>query len=124
MTSLAPPAPGRTGPEPVDWALASRVARRVAGRDPLTDSYLAESLREDFTEVTGRAEVLVAEFTGLRAPGAATATVLDRCPPCAQGFDFEIELRQVIAARCRDRVPDELKRRVADALGIPADEEH
>ncbi len=22
---------------------------------------------------------------------------LDRCPPCAQGFDFEIELRQVIA---------------------------
>ena len=79
MTSLAPPAPGRTGPEPVDWALASRVARRVAGRDPLTDSYLAESLREDFTEVTGRAEVLVAEFTGLRAPGAATATVLDRC---------------------------------------------
>ena len=48
---------------------------------------------------------------------------LDRCPPCAQGFDFEIELRQVIAARCRDRVPEELKRRVAEQLGLAADEE-
>lgn len=48
---------------------------------------------------------------------------LDRCPPCANGFDFEIELRQVIASRCRDQVPPELKRRVADALGLPADEE-
>ena len=47
---------------------------------------------------------------------------LDRCPPCAHGFDFEMELRQVIAARCRDRVPEDLKRRVADALGIADDE--
>ena len=46
---------------------------------------------------------------------------LDRCPPCKQGFDFEIELRQVIASRCRDKVPDELKRRIADALGIDLD---
>jgi mycothiol system anti-sigma-R factor len=44
---------------------------------------------------------------------------LDRCPPCAQGYDFEIELRQVIASRCRDRVPPELKARIADALGDP-----
>ena len=22
---------------------------------------------------------------------------LDKCPPCAQGFDFEIELRQVVS---------------------------
>ena len=78
MTSLTPVAPGRVGPEPVDWALASRVARRVSGRDPLTDSYLAESLREDFADVTTRAEALVAAFTGLRAPGVATAVVLDR----------------------------------------------
>lgn len=48
---------------------------------------------------------------------------LDRCPPCANGFDFEMELRQVIASRCRDRVPDDLKRRVAEQLGIAADEE-
>ena len=48
---------------------------------------------------------------------------LDNCPPCAQGFDFEMELRQVIASRCRDRVPEDLKRRVAEQLGLAADEE-
>src|SRR6185295_10088361 len=56
-------------PEPIDWALAGRIARRVSGRDPLATSYLAGSLASDFAEVTAEAEVLVAEFTGLRAPG-------------------------------------------------------
>jgi mycothiol system anti-sigma-R factor len=42
---------------------------------------------------------------------------LDDCPPCAHGYDFEIELRQVVASKCRDEVPLELKRRIADALG-------
>jgi len=41
---------------------------------------------------------------------------LDDCPPCLDAFDFEAELRVVISQRCRDRVPDELRRRVADAL--------
>ena len=48
---------------------------------------------------------------------------LDHCPPCANGYDFEVELRQVVASRCRDQVPPELKRRVAEALGLAADEE-
>ena len=48
---------------------------------------------------------------------------LDHCPPCAHGFGFEMELRQVIASRCRDRVPEDLKRRVAEQLGLAADEE-
>jgi len=65
-------------PDPVDWALAARVARRVAGRDPLADSYLAASLDADFQAVTVEAERLVADFTGLRASGHATAAVLDR----------------------------------------------
>jgi len=43
---------------------------------------------------------------------------LDKCPPCAQGFDFELEVRQVIATRCRDEVPPELKRRIAESLGM------
>jgi len=43
---------------------------------------------------------------------------LNRCPPCAKGYDFEIELRQVIASRCREQVPPELKVRIAQALGI------
>jgi coenzyme F420 biosynthesis associated uncharacterized protein len=64
--------------DPLDWGLAERVARRVAGRDPLSSSYLAESLRADFLELTVRAENLVADHTGLRAPGPARAQVVDR----------------------------------------------
>ena len=54
-----------SAPDPVDWKLAVRVARRVAGREPLAASYLADSLRRDFTAVTIDAEALVTEFTGL-----------------------------------------------------------
>ena len=44
---------------------------------------------------------------------------LNRCPPCQHGFDFELELRQVIARRCgNEEVPAELKARIAEALGL------
>jgi mycothiol system anti-sigma-R factor len=43
---------------------------------------------------------------------------LNRCPPCHHGYDFELELRQVIATHCHDSVPDELKQRIADAIGL------
>jgi coenzyme F420 biosynthesis associated uncharacterized protein len=72
------PASAPSRPDPVDWALAARVAHRVAGRDPLARSYLADSLRTDFRDVTVEAEALVAEHTGLRAPGPARAEVVDR----------------------------------------------
>ncbi|HXY92957.1 MAG TPA: mycothiol system anti-sigma-R factor [Acidimicrobiia bacterium] len=41
---------------------------------------------------------------------------LHRCPPCAQGFDFEVELRQVVSAKCRDEAPEELRRRITEAI--------
>jgi len=69
---------GVVGPEPVDWRLAERVARGVAGRDRFADSYLAASLHADFATASLRAEEAVAEYTGLRAPGAAVAEVVDR----------------------------------------------
>jgi coenzyme F420 biosynthesis associated uncharacterized protein len=65
-------------PEPVDWPTARRVARVVAGRDALADSYLAASLHRDFAEVTAQAEAVVADFTGLHSPGPSYAVVLDR----------------------------------------------
>ena len=68
----------RPASEPVDWALAERVARRFAGREPLASSYLTRSLHPDFEEVTTEAEELVAAHTGLRAPSPARAEVLDR----------------------------------------------
>ena len=42
---------------------------------------------------------------------------LDDCPPCGQAFDFEAELRVVIAQKCREEVPTELVERVRKALG-------
>jgi mycothiol system anti-sigma-R factor len=47
---------------------------------------------------------------------AAIQHHLDACLPCLEAFDFEAELRQVIAMRCRDQVPDELRQRIADAI--------
>jgi mycothiol system anti-sigma-R factor len=51
----------------------------------------------------------------------AIARHLDECPPCAQGFTFEIELRQVIVSKCYEQVPDDLRRRIADQIGIDPD---
>ncbi len=43
---------------------------------------------------------------------------LDACPPCAQGFDFEMELRRVVVCKCREEVPADLRAKVAEALGL------
>ena len=47
---------------------------------------------------------------------------LDGCPPCFEAYDFEAELRIVIAHKCREQVPDHLRVRVARALGLDASE--
>ena len=47
---------------------------------------------------------------------AAIQHHLDDCPPCYEAFDFEAELRIVIARKCTEQVPDSLKQRIADAL--------
>ncbi len=65
-------------PDPVDWNTARRVARVVAGRDPLGDSYLLDSLVRDFEAVTVEAVELVGDFTGLVPASQAHAGVLDR----------------------------------------------
>lgn len=45
---------------------------------------------------------------------------LEDCPPCKDGFDFERDLRALIANKCREeRVPESLKRRIAEAIGHP-----
>ena len=41
---------------------------------------------------------------------------LEACHPCLEAFDFEAELKQVIASRCRDRVPEGLQQRIASAI--------
>jgi mycothiol system anti-sigma-R factor len=41
---------------------------------------------------------------------------LKECSPCLEAFDFEAELKIVIATKCRDQVPPALMDRVAQAL--------
>ena len=50
----------------------------------------------------------------------AIAHHLDECPPCVGAYDFEAELRKLIANHCHDQVPDELRDRIARAI----DHEH
>jgi len=45
---------------------------------------------------------------------------LDECSPCLEVFGFETEIRRLVANRCRDQVPDELRIRIAAAI----DHEH
>ena len=49
---------------------------------------------------------------------------LDWCGPCNGAADFEAELRKVIANRCKDRVPESLMRRVAEAIDEESRQHH
>lgn len=41
---------------------------------------------------------------------------LDECAPCVAALGFEADLRRVISDRCKDRVPESLRGRIADAI--------
>jgi mycothiol system anti-sigma-R factor len=49
---------------------------------------------------------------------------LDWCGPCGGAAEFEAELRRVIANRCKDRVPQSLIDRVAEALDEESRQHH
>jgi len=78
--------------------MAERVATRVAGREPLQDSYHYASLQRDFDELTAQAEQLVTEATGLSsAAGPARARVVDRAGwVTANVASFQRLLRPVV----------------------------
>jgi mycothiol system anti-sigma-R factor len=48
----------------------------------------------------------------------AIARHLDECPPCANGFTFEEEIRRVIVSKCHEEVPADLRAKIAAALGV------
>jgi mycothiol system anti-sigma-R factor len=52
----------------------------------------------------------------------AIARHLEECPPCADGFTFELELRRIVVSKCQEQTPESLRLRIARALGIPAPE--
>ena len=41
---------------------------------------------------------------------------LTDCSPCLETFDFQAELRQVVARKCSDEVPESLRSKVLEAL--------
>ncbi len=103
MTTSVEPQRARL-PEPIDWPLAGRIGRRVAGRDALAQSYLAASLESDFAEVSAQAEDLVADFTGLRSPSPARAMVLDR----SEWVDANVASMRHLLAPLTERVGERI----------------
>ncbi len=55
-----------TSPEAVDWNLALKVGRAVAGPGPAVTPAIRDEVRADFDEFVKVADALVTEFTGLR----------------------------------------------------------
>jgi mycothiol system anti-sigma-R factor len=47
---------------------------------------------------------------------------LEECSPCLEAFDFEAELKTVVAHHCREGVPESLRVRVALALAEASEE--
>ena len=89
----------------VDWELASRIARRVAGTEPLASSYLYDSLEPDFAEATVLAEQLVSAETGLASlDGPARARVIDR----GDWIDANIRSFQRLLRPLTDKVTESL----------------
>ncbi len=41
---------------------------------------------------------------------------LEQCAPCLRAFDFEAELKVIVARSCRDQVPESLRERVARTI--------
>jgi mycothiol system anti-sigma-R factor len=47
---------------------------------------------------------------------SAITAHLDECAPCLEILDFEADLRRVIADRCKDHVPEQLRERISLAI--------
>ncbi len=66
------------GPGLVDWRVAERVAAWLIARRPPSARYDAAELSRSFALATAKAEELVSESTGWRAPTPARSVVTDR----------------------------------------------
>lgn len=98
------PAPSSSG-EPDVPDVASATAH--AGHDHERETDCDEAVAELYAFLDGEldAAVLVQVETHLR-----------RCSPCLEAFDFEADLRRVIAAKCTEQVPPDIKARFCGML--------
>jgi mycothiol system anti-sigma-R factor len=75
------------------------------------DPHAQHECRDALHELYG---YLDGELTAERR--AAIRRHLDDCLPCAEPYDFEAELRDVVRRKCQEQVPDRLMAKVRDAL--------
>ncbi len=47
---------------------------------------------------------------------------LEECSPCLDAFDFEAELKLLVARKCRDQVPEQLRIRIAAIIAKERDQ--
>jgi coenzyme F420 biosynthesis associated uncharacterized protein len=91
--------------DPIAWDTAERVAIRVAGREPLAESYHYASLEPDFREFTAEAEALVEAETGLKSlAGPARARVTDRAGWVRANLKSFQRLLRPLTTRLGDRM--------------------
>lgn len=95
----------------IDARIARAVARRVAGDEHLTGSYLMERLARDLEEAVPRAEHLVAESSGIRAPAPVRWDVIDRATWAEANITGMASLIRPLAEKVGARL---------DALPLPA----
>lgn len=93
--------------DPVDWEVARRVARKVAGREPFRGEEHRSGLEDDFDRYTAMAEDLVAECTGLRSlSGAARGRVTDRAGWIDANVASFQRLLKPITTKLADKIDD------------------
>jgi len=45
---------------------------------------------------------------------------LDHCAPCIEVFEFEADLKKLVANKCQEKVPETLRQRIASVISIEA----
>jgi coenzyme F420 biosynthesis associated uncharacterized protein len=87
---------------PIDWALAERVARAVAGRHPPVPG--PHPSDDELAPMAVRAQEMVAAETGLRPPTPAHVRVIDRPTWAAANVASFRVLLEPLAVRWRERM--------------------
>ena len=97
-------------PDLIDWGIAARVGRTIAGGGPETSVAEREAFRTDFDRFSRESDALVRSFTGLQPDSPAPAPmVLSR----GQWIEANIDGFRTVIAPLADRIAERVS-----ALGI------
>lgn len=114
MTSQPEQEPADPTERPTPPASTSDPAAHVADDAPVADP--DSDPPDDCSEMVARLYYFLdGELTDERR--TRIQAHLDRCPSCFGAFDFEAELRIVVASRVRSHVPQHLADRIRLSLG-------